>query len=1397
MQLQRRSFVIRLFAFLVFICILSQLLAADERTRPRLEKRDHRIEREQWFLRGRTYQGRSAAQLLQRAQRQRNTLRQQTAKQAVSRLFEEGLSITSVPLWRPVGPSPLLSAQVGGDQDYGPVAGRATAVAVDQKDGSGNTVYVGGSGGLWKSTNAANPDLSQVTWTPLIDDQPSIAVGSIAIKPDNSNVLLVGTGEANSSADSYYGLGILRSTDGGMSWTLISAANNGTRPFHGLAFAKIAFSTDDTNLVVAATAASSQGILVGAETNGVTRGIYYSTDAGLTWSLAGMVDPGSVAPSAGSITSVHYNPQQHLFYAASRNHGFYVSANGITWIRMGADVFGFTQPANGLSLANCPSVLGAVNTCPLYRGEIAQVPGRNEMYVWYVNAAEPPDNQGIYQTKDGGKSWASINVSGITNCGDSSGCGTEQGDYNLALTAIPNGATATDIYAGAINIFRCQLNTANPTCVAKPFVNLTHVYGCSPIGSFSEVHPDQHAFDFFHSNPNIMYFVNDGGIYRSLSSLNATNVPASCPVASPSQPLYPFENLNGTMGSMTQFVWFSQHPSDQLTLLGGSGDNGSSAIYASNSGTNGLTWRSVLGGDGGFNDINPDNGDEWFAANARVSLQRCTAGTNCNGDQFSTILNSPRLGGDGAAFYMPYLIDPQDSTKLIIGTCRVWRTFNDGSNPTKLSYKFDGGDESVPCVDGSQSSAPNNMVSALAAGGPVLASGSQVIYVGTEGGHVFVTTNASGPAKAWTNTSANSGFSNANAYPISGIAIDRRDVTGNTAFVTVLGFNTPHVLQTLNGGGAWSNITGNLPDAPTGAAVLNEADGTLYVGTDVGVFSTTAPNGASTVWTEVGPATGTGALPTVAVTRLAIFAPNGQPELLRASTYGRGIWEFSLSGSSPVPDYSLTISNQTLFTFPGQPVSFTGTLTSNNGYSSAVTISCEASSGETIPESCAPAISVVTPSANGAHLSVTAASGIVQDFAFHVKGIGSDVDSLIREMPISLRVIDFSFGPPQPANVTVPRGNATTVQLSITSLGSFDQQVSFSCSPDSLPPGWSCNATPALLIPGKTAQTLLTIQTTTATAVGTYNLDLNATWSTGINARTKSQRISVEVTLPDYSLTISSQPNNASPGGSVSFKFRIASLADYSGTVAFSCTATAFSCTFNPVSHVVLTPGSSVVVTATMPIPNNTADGSYMAHIDAVDQSTPVHQHEATTASFQIGAAPDFVMPAAFSPANATVTAGHETSATLSLNAQAGFNLPVAFTIGGCPSLSTCTISPNPAFPTSSAPATAALTINTTAVSTASLRGAAGQAQLALWLALSSGVMGLFSVGKRRLGLMLLLTALVLLFAMVACGGGAGGGSGTQPPTIRPGTPAGNYTIVVTGTAGTIVKSTNFTLTVQ
>src|SRR5262249_13027436 len=153
------------------------------------------------------------------------------------------------------------------------VSGRATAIAVDPADSSGNTVYAGGAyGGVWKSANAGslNSDPSRVTWSAVSDNQPTLAVGAIAIQPGNSNpansLILVGTGEPDSSFDSYYGMGILRSTNAGKTWAMVSSDMSGTHPFLGLGFSKIAFSSVNPSLAVAAAAGAAKGNLEGINT---------------------------------------------------------------------------------------------------------------------------------------------------------------------------------------------------------------------------------------------------------------------------------------------------------------------------------------------------------------------------------------------------------------------------------------------------------------------------------------------------------------------------------------------------------------------------------------------------------------------------------------------------------------------------------------------------------------------------------------------------------------------------------------------------------------------------------------------------------------------------------------------------------------------------------------------------------------------------------------------------------------------------------------------------------------------------------------------------------------------------------------------------------------------------
>ncbi|HET6935466.1 MAG TPA: sialidase family protein [Candidatus Angelobacter sp.] len=886
---------------------------------------DRPQERSAWFMEGRQVQGTNAAELLHRAYMQRLQLRSFNRARSQS-LFS--IRSTALGSWQSVGPNNLAS-DPSGFQNYGAVTGRATAIAVDQNDASGNTVYAGGAyGGLWRSTNAA-ADPASVNWTPLLDSQATLAVGALALKPDTtgaSTVLLVGTGEANNSSDSYYGLGILRSTDAGATWALVDTATDATSipartvSFEGLAFSRLAFNTapGKTNQVVAATATSNAALTAAGNSN-FARGLYYSSDAGATWNLAFITNDGVNPIAFSSATDVVYSPVTGKFFAALRLQGIYSSSDGgQTWLRLP------NQPGGAnLSEANCPR-FGSIG-CPIYRGAIAVRPGTGELYVAYVDGSQT--FRGIYRSTDGGVTWSGdLGEAGYLSCGDSIGCGSAQSVYNFFLSAIATGPSSTDLYLGGVNLYRCSL--ASNASAACNWANITHVYGCSNTGTIaasSHVHPDQHGMVFLAANPRLMYFANDGGIYRSN---NGAASDGSCNAANAAS----WQNLNARLGPMGEFLWISQDGADPGLLLGGTQDNGSPAEEASR-------WNAVNAGDGGFTEIDPRGNGVWYSANTGVSIQRCTNGAACTGNDFLQVIDNcsgagchSNIGGDNSAFYTPYMLDPLDASKIIVGTCRVWRGSSDGSgwpganNGYALSFNFDTG-ANTPC-------GLNHMISALAAGGPPGASGAaSVIYAGRNDGHVFVSTAAeSGPGSFADRSST----LNSRGFKISGIAVDRSDPSGKTAVAVVMGFAVGHVWRTTNAGVTWSDISGAgpgaLPDAPADSVLIDPVNPAhIVVGSDVGVFET---NDLGVTWAEVA-----SAMPSVPATRLLMFDGTGVRKL-RAATYGRGIWEVALP---PVGFFSLQLAsgtNTAASAAVGQSAGFNLSLNSINGFSGPVALSC-------------------------------------------------------------------------------------------------------------------------------------------------------------------------------------------------------------------------------------------------------------------------------------------------------------------------------------------------------------------------------------------------------------------------------------------------------------------------
>src|SRR5438105_7639286 len=144
------------------------------------EKGDAIRARNEWFMRGRRAPGQNAATLRERALQQRRELvRALTIRQgSASSAGPVGFSSGTGPAWQPLGPRPLIS-DPSGFQSYGDVAGRVTAIAIDQADPTGNTVYAAGAyGGVWKTNNATASPASSVSWTPLTDDQATLAVNA-------------------------------------------------------------------------------------------------------------------------------------------------------------------------------------------------------------------------------------------------------------------------------------------------------------------------------------------------------------------------------------------------------------------------------------------------------------------------------------------------------------------------------------------------------------------------------------------------------------------------------------------------------------------------------------------------------------------------------------------------------------------------------------------------------------------------------------------------------------------------------------------------------------------------------------------------------------------------------------------------------------------------------------------------------------------------------------------------------------------------------------------------------------------------------------------------------------------------------------------------------------------
>src|ERR1022692_3567067 len=174
--------------------------------------------------------------------------------------------LAAAPLpWQLIGPQPTIKYN-GAIR----TSGMTTSIAIDPRNAS--VVYIGApDGGVWKTVDGG------VHWTPLTDSQLSMSIGAIALDPVQPDTVYVGTGSYLGTGSGGFGVGILKSTDGGDTWT------NYPGPFAGPTGTDTYCGTGAEIAALAVNPSNPQVLLAGVFRCSASAGIYRSTDGGINW----------------------------------------------------------------------------------------------------------------------------------------------------------------------------------------------------------------------------------------------------------------------------------------------------------------------------------------------------------------------------------------------------------------------------------------------------------------------------------------------------------------------------------------------------------------------------------------------------------------------------------------------------------------------------------------------------------------------------------------------------------------------------------------------------------------------------------------------------------------------------------------------------------------------------------------------------------------------------------------------------------------------------------------------------------------------------------------------------------------------------------------------------------
>lgn len=153
-------------------------------------------------------------------------------------------------------------------EERGPanVGGRTRGLIIDPDDATHNTWFAGAAtGGIWKTADGGQ------NWTCLTDEFPNLSANTLAMAESNHQVIYAGTGESFPGGTYLQGSGIFKTTDKGLIWTQLTATAS-SEDFEYVN--RIIVDPADANIVIAAT---EKGILKSIDGGTSWTKVYSST----------------------------------------------------------------------------------------------------------------------------------------------------------------------------------------------------------------------------------------------------------------------------------------------------------------------------------------------------------------------------------------------------------------------------------------------------------------------------------------------------------------------------------------------------------------------------------------------------------------------------------------------------------------------------------------------------------------------------------------------------------------------------------------------------------------------------------------------------------------------------------------------------------------------------------------------------------------------------------------------------------------------------------------------------------------------------------------------------------------------------------------------------------------